>query len=187
MSAARRRGTALLLAALCLGAAVRPARGQEGEYALKAAFLYNFTKFVEWPPDSFAGPRAPLHLCVVGEDPFGPQLDSVVAGEAAAGHPLVVRRLRPGDDLGECHLLFVGGSEQRRFGEILAPLKGKGVFTVGEADGFLEAGGLLRFVLVGHKVLFRINRAEVERSPLRVSSKLMRLAEPGEPPLEGSS
>lgn len=179
---------ALLLAAACLAAASpRPARAQDGEYALKAAFLFNFTKFVEWPPDAFSGPRAPLHLCVVGEDPFGRQLDGAVAGEAVNGHPLVVRRTRPGDDLEHCHLLFVSGSEKRRFEEILTPLKGKGVFTVGEEDGFLEAGGILRFVLVGNKVRFQINRAEVERSPLRVSSKLMRLAEPTEPPLEDAS
>jgi hypothetical protein len=184
----RSSGTALLLAAVCLAASsARPARAQDGEYALKAAFLYNFTRFVEWPPHAFAGPRAPLHLCVLGEDPFGKQLDDLVTGEEVSGHSLVVRRPQLGDDLEQCHLLFVSGSEKRRFDEILAPLKGKGVFTVGEEDGFLEAGGILRFVLVGNKVRFRINRAEVERSPFVVSSKLMRLAEPTEPPLEGAS
>lgn len=175
------------LAATCLAGVAVPARGQTGEYDVKAAFLFNFTKFVEWPPAAFADADQPLSLCVLGRDPFGGILDDMVRGESVGGRRLVVRRLERNADLRPCHVLFVAGSEGARAARILAPLKDGHVLTVGESTGFLEAGGLLRFVLVETRVRFEINRQAIDRSPLMLSSKLLRLAiNSGEGSTQGS-
>jgi len=163
-----------VLAALALPTAAPAAEGP-GEYDVKAAFLYNFTRFIEWPPEAFRDARAPLTLCVVGKDPFGEVLDDVVQGESVGGRELEVARPDPDDDLARCQILFVSRSEHARLGALLGRLKDKSVFTVGEEEGFLEAGGILRFVQSGRNVRFEINQAAAERAPLKISSKLMRL------------
>jgi uncharacterized protein DUF4154 len=174
----RRRGPGLLFAAVVPALtllAAAPASDSAGEYEVKAAFLYNFTRFVEWPPEAFPDANAPLTLCVVGKDPFGEVLDDVVRDETVGGRRLAVVRPGPGDDLAHCQLLFVSRSEHPRLGALLRRLQGKSVFTVGEEEGFLEAGGILRFVRAGRSVRFEINQAAAERAPLKISSKLMRL------------
>jgi hypothetical protein len=155
-----------------------PLRAQAPEYDLKAAFLFNFAKFVDWPPSAFAGERAPLTICVFGEDPFGPTLDEVVQGERVGERSLLVQRPDSVDDLGECHVLFVCRSEKDRLGEVMAEVEGKPVLTVADTDGFLRAGGVINFVLEASKVRFLIDQEAAERSGLRISSKLMRLAIP---------
>jgi hypothetical protein len=155
-----------------------PLRAQAPEYDLKAAFLFNFAKFVDWPPSAFAGERAPLTICVYGEDPFGPTLDAVVQNERVGERSLLVQRPDSIDDLGECHVLFVSRSEKDRLGEVMSQVKGKPVLTVADTDGFLRAGGVINFVLEGKKVRFLIDQEAAERSGLRISSKLMRLAVP---------
>jgi hypothetical protein len=164
------------------------AAGQGGfaEHEVKAAFLYNFTKFVQWPADAFATPASPIVLCIVGDDPFGPFLDRLVRGETVSGRRLVVDRVRPAAELAGCHLLFVAASERARFAALLAPLRGGSVLTVGDDAGFLSAGGLFRFVLDGGKVRFEVNLPELGRSRLQVSSKLLQLARPGQDDRSGS-
>jgi hypothetical protein len=164
---------------LLLLAFAGPAFAQEPaplEYDLKAAFLYNFVKFVEWPPDAFAGPRSPLTICVYGQDPFGDSLDGVVRGETLGERGLLVQRPEGLDDLRDCRVLFVSRSERQRLPEILSRVEGAPVLTVGETDGFLRAGGMIDFVLEDNKVRFLINQDAAERSRLRISSKLLRLA-----------
>lgn len=145
------------------------------EYQVKAAFLFNFTKFVEWPFDAFTAPGDPVTVCVVGDDPFGESLDAVVQGETANGRPLKVHRTRSFADLRTCHMLFVPRSERRQ-GTILASLRGAGILTVGDGDGFLTDGGIIRFVLDQNRVRFEVNLAAAEGNRLRLSSKLLRLA-----------
>lgn len=152
------------------GAAPRPL-----EYEVKAAFLFNFAKFVEWPPDSFREPAA-LAICVFGEDPFGAVLDRTVAGEKLGDRPLQVRRTDRLSDLRSCQIAFIGDSERERVPEILASLRGANVLTVGESDRFAEQGGMVRFFLEANRVRFEINLDAVERTPLAVSSKLLRVA-----------
>ena len=164
------------LLAVCLLALPLPAAAQAPEYDLKAAFLFNFVKFVEWPPDAFPGDRAPLTLCVYGKDPFGSALDSVVQGERVGERSLLVRRPDSLDGLGGCHVLFVSRSETERLGEVLTRTGGRPVLTVSDTDGFLQAGGVINFVLEGSKVRFLINQKAAERNGLRISSKLLRLA-----------
>ena len=169
--------------------AFRPAAAQESaslEYGVKAAFLYNFTKFVEWPASAFPE-RGSLRLCVFGSDPFGKSLQTVVEGEQAQGRPITLLRL---DSLGDprlCHILFLSRKETERLPAVLAAVQGAPVLTVGEAPGVLEKGGGVNFVLKEGKVRFEINQAAVEGNGLKMSSKLLRLAtrvvpERGTPP-----
>ena len=164
--------TALVLILLLPGVA----SAQAPEYDLKAVFLFNFAKFVEWPESAFAGERAPLSICVYGQDPFGPTLDAVVQGERVGERSLLVQRPDSLDDLGECHVLFVARSEKGRLGEVMEQVKGEPVLTVSDTDGFLRAGGIINFILEGSKVRVLIDQEAAERSGLEISSKLMRLA-----------
>lgn len=155
-----------------------PLRAAAPEYDLKAAFLFNFAKFVEWPESAFAGERAPLTICVYGDDPFGSTLDEVVQGERVGERTLLVQRPGSPDGLGGCHVLFVSRSEKDRLGEVMSQVRDKPVLTVSDTDGFLRAGGVINFVLEGNKVRFLIDQEAAGRSELKISSKLMRLAVP---------
>jgi hypothetical protein len=179
------RRSLLLLLLLALPAVLAGAQEASSpaplEYEIKAAFLYNFVKFVEWPPEAFAGERSPLTICIYGTDPFGASLDGVVRGESLGERRLLVQRPEEPDDLRDCHVLFVSRSERQRMPEVLARVEGAPVLTVGDADGFLRAGGMINFVLEENKVRFLINQAAAERSGLRISSKLLRLAKAAPP------
>ncbi|MES1241291.1 MAG: YfiR family protein [Acidobacteriota bacterium] len=181
------RRSLVLLALLLLAL---PVAAQEGsspgplEYELKAAFLFNFVKFVEWPADAFAGAKSPLTICVYGADPFGASLDGAVRGESLGERGLLVQRPESLDDLRDCQVLFVSRSERARMPEVLARVQGAPVLTVGDTDGFLKAGGVINFVVEHNKVRFLINQEAAGRSQLKISSKLLRLAvqEPGKGP-----
>jgi hypothetical protein len=167
---------ALRLLGAPAAAAPDPARALE--YQVKAVYLYNFAQFVTWPRGAFAGRTAPLELCIAGEDPFGPALDRVVQGERVDGHPLVVRRDRTHSDLRGCHILFVGASEDSHVEAVLAGLgDGATTLTVGESGRFLRAGGLIRFKLDQNRVRLEVNRTQLDRQGLKLSSKLLRVAE----------
>lgn len=161
-----------------LAGSVAPARGQSPptEYEIKAAFLYNFAKFVEWPADAFSDSRAPIVVGIVGEDPFGSVLDGMVFGKTVNGRGLVVRRMSEGAELRSCHILFISSSHQKHLARILESLKGSGVLTVGEVDRFTESGGAIRFVLDENRVRFEINLDATGRARLKLSAKLLALA-----------
>jgi hypothetical protein len=147
------------------------------EYEVKAAFLYNFTKFVEWPPSAFAEGNGALRLCVLGDDPFGRGLNAALGeGEVVEGRRLTVVRAETLARAGGCQVLFVSRSERERLPQILAPLKSSPVLTVGDSKGFLDQGGIVNFILEGSKVRFEINPAAAEQAGIRISSKLLRLA-----------
>lgn len=150
-----------------------PARAAE-EYEVKAAFLLDFTKFVAWPPDAFAGPRSPLAICVLGDDPFGNALDEMVKGEAVSGHAVTVQRIRRAPESKACQVLYFATSE-REAGKVLADLS-PGILTVGEGDKFLREGGVIAFVIQDRRVRFDINQAAAERARLMLSSRLMMVA-----------
>jgi hypothetical protein len=169
----RRLATSALLLLAFRPAAAQPAAPLE--YGVKAAFLYNFTKFVEWPASAFPD-RGSLRLCVFGDDPFGKSLQTVVEGEQVQGRPITLLRI---DSLGDprlCHILFLSRKETERFPAVLAAVRGAPVLTVGEAPGILEKGAGVNFVLQEGKVRFEINQTAVEGNGLKMSSKLLRLA-----------
>ncbi len=168
----------MVVAAAILAGSVPPARAQSPptEYEIKAAFLYNFAKFVEWPADAFADPRAPIVLGIVGEDPFGSSLDTLVSGKAVNGRGLVIKRLKPGSDLRNCNILFISSSEKKHLAQILASVNGASVLTVGEMDRFIQSGGAVNLLLEENKVRFEINLVVAARARLKISSKLLALA-----------
>lgn len=164
-----------LLAWMTLCTSLSSAQGPT-EHQVKAAFLYNFAKFVEWPIEAFATPASPLQLCVLGEDPFGSDLKDIVKGKVVAGHEVEV--LNP-DNLQQCkncHILFVSPSERARARQILEALQDKSVLTIGDTKGFAEQGGMINFVLENDRVRFEINLKAAERARLRISSKLLNVA-----------
>ncbi|MGH9510027.1 MAG: YfiR family protein, partial [Terriglobales bacterium] len=167
----RGAGACVLLCA-CLNAPAQEAAPTE--YQVKAAFLYNFGKYVEWPPgvlaaDSFA-------ICVLGDDPFGSALDRIIEGKSVQGRKLVAYRLGRVEDSGKCQVLFVSASENGRLAHILAALRDRRVLTVGDTVGFAQRGGVINFQLEGSKVRFEINLDAAERAGLTVSSQLLKLA-----------
>src|ERR1700732_4514905 len=112
------------------------ANGGNSEYPIKLAFLYNFTKFVEWPPKSYQNLGAPLAICIVGDDPFSPDLEIELRTRTVEGHPVEVRRLRLSDILSSCHIVFIPVTEKNQANRILTSLKGSSTLTVGEIEGF---------------------------------------------------
>jgi YfiR/HmsC-like len=162
-------------AAVCLLMAVLlHAQGREKtEYEVEAAFLMNFTKFVDWPASAFRDPAAPLTICVIGNDPFGANLDQVVAGETVSGHQLAVQRIRQVPEKQTCQVLYVSHSENAA--EIVRSV-GPCVLTVGDEDEFLRAGGIIAFVLQARHVRFDINLQAAARESLSLSSRLLGVA-----------
>lgn len=153
------------------------APGQETaptEYHVKAAFLYNFGRYVEWPPRTPA--FTSFAICVLGDDPFGPVLNQVIDGKVIQGKKLAARRLEKVEDAGNCQILFISSSESGRLAHIMAALRGRSVLTVGETDGFAQSGGMINFRLEGSKVRFEINLDATEQAGLTVSSQLLKLA-----------
>jgi hypothetical protein len=141
------------------------------EYEVKAAYVYNFAKFIDWPktesPDSLA-------ICVYGKDPFGGFLDQTVRGKLAHGLPIVVRRLRAGDESWDgCQVLFFGAGT--RIEPALARLQGHSILTVGESDNFAGSGGMIGLVVDQGRVRFDINLAAVGAARLQASSRLIEI------------
>jgi len=149
---------------------------QPTEYQLKAAFLFNFAMFVEWPQQAFVERTSPFIIGVLGENPFHDDLQKALQNKRIDDHPLVVREIRLPAEATNCHLLFISASEKKRLPEVLQVLKGKSVLTVSEMDGFTDEGGMINFVLQGTKVRFQINKETAAAAGLKISSKLMNLA-----------
>lgn len=146
------------------------------EYRVKAAFLYNFAKFVEWPAGEFKGPDDPVTICVLGRGPLGPLLEQAVSGKQIEGHPLVAREITETRDAAVCQILFVAAGEKKRLPAILDQLKAGSVLTVGETQNFATGGGVINFKLEDGKVRLEVNLHAAERAKLRISSKLLSLA-----------
>ena len=164
-----------VVVSLCLVASTVGASAQSAEYAVKAAYLFHFVNYIEWPADAFEGPSAPLRLCIAGADPFGRELDDVVRDEVVDGHPLEVRRVTVSDDVRTCHVLFVSASVARP-DSVLRKVANAPVLTVGESAAFWRAGGMLRFVRDGNNVRFDANAQAALTAGLRLSARLMQVA-----------
>jgi hypothetical protein len=173
--------TAAGLALSLLGAdPARPAAAAAGpavagEYEVKAAFLYNFARFVEWPPQAIPSGR-PLVIAVLGQDPFGSTLDAVLQGRTIRDHPLAVRRVARVEEADGAHVLFISRSEGDDVARILRRLEGSPVLTVGEEADFARQGGVVRFRVDEDRVGFEINVDSAERAGLKMSSQLLKLA-----------
>lgn len=145
------------------------------EYAVKAAYLFHFAKFVEWPGDAFAGAASPIVICVLGEDPFGDALEAL-DGKTVNGRPIVIRYAATLGTLTRCHLLFVSASERTILPKVLQATKDWSLLTVGDRNGFARDGGIINLVKTEDRVGFEINLEAARRARLKISSKLLALA-----------
>src|ERR1700674_5270396 len=176
----RSRLIAIILALLVSAHLVATPKGHAqdslSEYQVKAAYLFNFLKFVEWPAEAFTDPLGPIVIGIVGDDPFGNALPHMIMGKTVQGRDLVIRKYRAGEDLRASHVLFISESEKKRLPRLLASLRGSNVLTVADVDGFLEEGGMIRPFSEGDRVRFAINVDATMMAKLKVSSKLLSLA-----------
>jgi uncharacterized protein DUF4154 len=147
------------------------------EYQVKAAFLFNFAQFVDWPSGAFPDESAPLAICVLGQDPFGSYLDDIVRGEQVNSRRLTVQRYRAPEDVRACQVLFVSRSESNKLDQVLASLKGVETLTVSDADDFAARGGMIQLTTENGKIRLKINIEAAKASGLIISSKLLRSAE----------
>jgi hypothetical protein len=174
----RRRG--FWLAALVISSLLTSkswAQSEFKEYQLKAVFLFNFAQFVEWPAVVFPDEETPLVIGVLGDDPFGPILDETVRGERIGRRTLAILRYRRAEEVGECHILFIGKSESPRLESIVAALAGRSILTVSDADQATQRGVMIRFLTEKKKIRLRINLESATRAGLVISSKLLRATE----------
>lgn len=175
--ARRRRAVQALLALIAFTfAPTAPAQDNPSEYQLKAAFVYNFAKFVDWPPATYSGPQSPFAICIMGTDPFGSVIDDALRGKTIGDHPVVVQRVKDPAAARRCKILFVSASEKHRLRDILESLKGANVLVVGDIEGFAAAGGTIELTLQDNRVRFAINPGAADGAGLRISSKLLALA-----------
>jgi len=172
-SIARYSAVALLgtMFLLCASASAQEA----SEYQVKAAFLYNFAKFVEWPANVGAGSDVPLVIGVLGKDPFGREIDRAVEGKTVNGRRLMIKRFSSLEAYEYCHILFVSSSERNNLPQIIAAVRNSSVLTVSETDRFAHIGGIINFVTIENRIRFEINQAAAERAGLKISSKLLSL------------
>jgi hypothetical protein len=146
------------------------------EYQVKAAYLSNFGRFVEWPQGAAAPETQSFNICVLGEDPFGPVLDAALAGERIDQVPLAARRIATVRDAAPCRILFISASAEKQLKDILSSLGKIGVLTVSDIPEFARHGGMIQLVLRGNRVRFEVNLTAVEQVGLSLRSELLKLA-----------
>lgn len=146
------------------------------EYQVKAAFLYNFAKFIDWPAEAFADNGTPISICLLGQDPFGSILDETVKNKTVNGRKFLIRRFKELQSLETCHILFVSASEKRNLAHSVKALAGTSVLTVGEVEKFCQQGGIINLVIKGNKAGIEVNESAAGRARLKISSKLLKLA-----------
>lgn len=152
------------------------AQESAGEYELKAAMLYNLTRFVEWPAAAYADTQSPTFLCILGRDPFGESLTSIASSQSAGGRAVQVRRISGSKEVRGCHVVYISSSERKSVAQILALLKGTSILTVGEMAQFAARGGMIQFSLEEKQVRFEVNLEAASESDLKISSRLLVLA-----------
>jgi hypothetical protein len=167
----------LLAVVVAIGLFAGEAGAAPSEYQVKAVFLFNFARFVEWPPSAFASPAAPFVIGVVGYDPFGSQLDDATRGETVNGRALVVRRVRNVGEAGDCQILFVHRSEAAHLDDIVAGLDHRSTLTVSDLDEAGQRGVMIALATENQRIRLRVNVDSARAANLIISSKLLRSAE----------
>jgi hypothetical protein len=147
------------------------------EQRVKAAFLYQFTGYVEWPPATFAQDGTPVTIAVMGADPLAAELDQVVTGRTVGGRTVTVRRVKAGDSLAGIHILFVGASENARLSDVAQAAQPRSILVVTESKGALARGSMINFILVDRRVRFEVALDPVEKGGLKLSSRLLAVAQ----------
>ncbi len=156
-----------------------PLSAQEGgapASKIKAVFLFNFTRFIDWPPEAFTSPDDPFVIAIIGNNPFGTYIEESVAGEKVGMHPIVVNRYEDEKDVKECHILYINLQDEDRVRRILKSVEGRGILTVGERPSFTRLGGMVRFYTDNNKIRFEINTEAAKAAQITISSKLLSVA-----------
>jgi hypothetical protein len=153
-----------------------PANSTAEEYAVKAAFLFHFAQFVEWPEETFGDANSPVTYCTIGEDPFHGALDAALNGKTIGARSFRVQHFKQPQEIQGCHVLFIGAGEKRLRPAILASARGNSVLTVGESEHFIQEGGMIGFLLEENKIRFEVNLEAAQKEKLRISSRLLALA-----------
>lgn len=146
------------------------------EDQVKAAYLYNFAKFVEWPEESFVDASAPIHLCVLNDPSIGSELSQIVKDKHVTGRSVVVVPIQNGEQGRGCQILFINSAQSSQVEHIIKVLQGASVLTVGENTGFVEQGGIVNFVIQNDQVHFQVNHRAATQSRLRMSARLLSVA-----------
>src|ERR1700683_3314435 len=168
----RRKAFLICACLLAAGAQAQPAT----EYQVKAAFLFNFARFVEWPADAFPSVDSALQICVLGQDPFGRDFEQVIVDKTVNGHRIEIAHPEGVPQARTCQILFIGASEKVRLSSILQGLKGASVLIVGATPGFAALGGAINFVIDEGRVRFEINLKAAELAHLKISARLLTVA-----------
>lgn len=158
---------------------VSPSQGQQpiaSEVRVKAAYLYNFGKFVEWPQSNMTEQDQSFEICVLGADPFGPTLDAALARGSIDGKNVAAKRISKPQDIDSCRILFISASEEGHLKEVLATLDKASVLTVSDIPRFSQRGGMIGFILDGNRVRFDVNLASAQSARLTLSSELLKVA-----------
>ena len=164
---------ALLVAVLALGLPVGFVAQEQDEYEVKAAFLFNFSKFMEWPQSSASGN---FEICILGDNPFETALDQLTKGKVVNGRPIQVRRIKDPTDARPCQIAFASSAERVKAAKLVDAVRGAAVLTVGETPEFLRAGGMIALSTDGNHVDIVINDNAIQGAGIKVSAKLMLLA-----------
>jgi hypothetical protein len=155
---------------------LRAQQSKPGEFQVKAAYLYNFGRFVEWPGESTAAKDGSFEICVLGADPFGPTLDTTLAAKTIGGKSVAAKRISKPQEIDDCRVLFISSSEEAHLKEVLTALDKPGVLTVSDIPRFSERGGMIGFILDGNRVRFDVNLANAQEAGLALSSELLKVA-----------
>lgn len=154
------------------------AQSQPSEYDLKAAFLFNFAKFVEWPPDAFAETNSPIVIGILGNNVFGDTLEKIINDRKVNNRGFQFVHFDSSSEATNCQILFISTSEKNDFAKIIGTLHNASILTVSETDGFLKAGGMINFLIEGKNIRFQISDEAAKKARLKISSKLLSLAVP---------
>ena len=146
------------------------------DFQVKAAYLYNFGRFVEWPTQTAATRGDAFTVCVLGQDPFGPALDATLAGGTIGGKRVIAKRISGPQESGNCQILFFSFAEDGRLNKIMEAIDKQAVLTVSDMPQFAERGGMIQFVLEGNRVRFEVNLTATQHAGLKLSSELLKVA-----------
>ncbi|MGF7079352.1 YfiR family protein [Mucilaginibacter sp. UYCu711] len=172
-------GLSAVMLAFALFFTIQQTRAQNKpalEYQVKAAFLYNFTRFISWPASAFNSPKAPFIIGIVGNDPFGSYLEDIIDQEKVDDHPIIVQRYHDIRDINNCQILYISAGDNNKIKEIIAGVAHKNVLTVSDADKFVNWGGIINFFKDDNKLRVQINTAAAKAAGVEISSKLLKIS-----------
>jgi hypothetical protein len=166
----------ILNALLLMQLSVVRAQDLPDEEQVKAVFIFNFTKFIDWPASAFSAPESPFIIGVVGKQSISSYLQEAIAGEYAAGRTIMIKHYSSPKDIRNCHILYIGSEDPEKVKSILATTQNQNILTVGDSPNFLRWGGMVRFFTEKGKIRLEINSDAARSSGIRISSKLLSVA-----------